>query len=57
MRAPETSSGDPLRRRESLSNFSEQDAVVCVRRSPWSKVTDRDEFVGVFSLASLFPQY
>lgn len=40
-----------------MSNFSEQDAVVWVRRSPWSKVTDRDEFVGVFSLASLFPQY
>ena len=35
----------------------EQEAVVCVRRSAWSSVTERDELVGRFSFASRFPQY
>lgn len=36
---------------------AEQDAVVCVRRSAWERVTEREELVGRFSAGSRFPQY
>jgi len=35
----------------------EQEAVVCVRRSDWARVTERDELVGRLSFESRFPQY
>ena len=35
----------------------EQEAVVCVRRSAWSRLTERDELVGRLSFGSRFPQY
>lgn len=35
----------------------EQEAVVCVRRSDWARLTDRDELVGKLSFGSRFPQY
>lgn len=37
--------------------MEEQEAVVCVRRSDWARVTERDELVGRLSLGSRFPQY
>jgi len=36
---------------------AEHDAVVCVLRSACERVTEREEFVGRFSLESRFPQY
>jgi hypothetical protein len=35
----------------------EQEAVVWVRRSAWERVTEREEFVGRFRVASRLPQY
>jgi len=35
----------------------EQEAVVCVRRSDWARVTEREELVGRLSLGSRLPQY
>lgn len=57
VRAPETSWGEELRRRESVVKRDEQAAVVCVRRSAWERVTEMEELVGRFSFGSLFPQY
>lgn len=37
--------------------FELHDAVVCVRRSSWESVTEREELVGKFSFGSRFPQY
>jgi hypothetical protein len=31
--------------------------VVCVQRSDWAKVTEREEFVGRLRDGSRFPQY
>ena len=36
---------------------AEQEAVVCVRRSDWESVTERDEFVGRLRAGSRLPQY
>jgi len=36
---------------------AEHDAVVCVLRFACDRVTEREEFVGRFSLESRFPQY
>lgn len=58
VRAPETSCGDELRRRESSEGkVEEAAAVVCVRRSDCESVTDIEEFVGRLSFGSRFPQY
>lgn len=58
VRAPETSWGEPFRRRVSSGpKEEEQAAVVCVRRSDWERVTDTEEFVGRLSFGSRFPQY
>ena len=35
----------------------EQEAVVCVRRSDWARLTEREELVGKFNFGSRFPQY
>ncbi len=37
--------------------MGEQEAVVCVRRSDWERVTEREELVGRLSFGSRFPQY
>jgi hypothetical protein len=34
-----------------------QAAVVCVRKSDWESVTEREELVGRLSLVSRLPQY
>ena len=57
MRAPEMSCSAPLRMSESLVYLTLQEAVVCVRRSSCERVTEREEFVGKFSLGSRLPQY
>ena len=58
VRAPETSSGLELRRRESSGpKEEEQAAVVWVRRSAWDSVTEIEELVGRLSFGSRFPQY
>lgn len=58
VRGLEMSCGRELRRRVSAEvKEEEQLAVVWVRRSAWSRVTDREEFVGRFSLESRLPQY
>jgi len=57
VRAPETSWGEELRRRESAVKRVEQAAVVWVRRSACESVTEMEEFVGRFSFGSRFPQY
>lgn len=46
-----------MRERESESNEGEQEAVVCVRRSSWDRVTEMEPLVGKFSVGSLLPQY
>lgn len=57
-RAPVTSWGAELMRRESaVGKTEEQAAVVCVRRSDWERVTEMEELVGRLSFASRFPQY
>lgn len=57
-RAPVTSCGEELMRRESAEGKTEEHAaVVCVRRSDWESVTEIEEFVGRLSFASRFPQY
>ena len=57
-RAPSSDSGLPLRVRVSgAEKVEEQDAVVCVRRSAWASVTEREEFVGRLSFGSRLPQY
>lgn len=57
-RAPVTSCGEELMRRESAEgNTEEHAAVVCVRRSDWERVTEMEELVGRLSFASRFPQY
>ena len=57
-RAPVTSCGEELMRRESAEGKTEEHAaVVCVRRSDWERVTETEELVGRLSFASRFPQY
>lgn len=41
----------------SVVKLGEQEAVVCVRRSSWESVTEREEFVGRLREASRLPQY
>lgn len=41
----------------SVCQTAEQEAVVCVRRSSWESVTEREEFEGRLSLGSRLPQY
>lgn len=40
-----------------MGYLAEQEAVVRVRRERWDRVTESEELVGRFSVASLFPQY
>ena len=35
----------------------EHEAVVCVRRSDWARVTEREELVGRLRVVSRLPQY
>ena len=42
---------------DEVGNEAEQDAVVCARRELWESVTEREELVGRFRVASRFPQY
>ena len=52
------SCGDPLRMSVSvIGNEAEQEAVVCVRRSDWESVMEREELVGRLRVGSRFPQY
>lgn len=39
------------------ANEAEHEAVVCVRKSAWESVTEREELVGRLRVASRFPQY
>jgi len=57
VRALEMSCGDELSRSVSVEKEDEHEAVVCVRRSAWFRVTEMDEFVGRLSLESRLPQY
>ena len=57
-RAPSSDSGFEFRVSVSGEEYNdEQEAVVCVRRSDWSRLTERDELVGKLSFGSRFPQY
>lgn len=56
-RGPEMSCGSPFRWSVSEENEAEHAAVVCVRRSFWERVTEREEFVGRLRAVSRLPQY
>lgn len=45
------------RRVSSLGKVGEQDAVVCVRRSRWERVTLSEELVGRLRVGLRLPQY
>ena len=57
-RAEEISCGAELRMRVSgAEKLEEHEAVVCVRRSDWARVTEREELVGRLRVVLRLPQY